>query len=450
MKDYSPGIIRTLQMGGSDVENFLSPRLEQVAFSSQNGVEMGPKKRHGVHPFAPQDYYAMCEYLECDVWLNLPGTVSKEGILKFMEYLGAPADTGYGKVRAEAGHPEPWTKTMTGIHVEFGNEIWNFAKPYYGCGYNGADYWHDLIEAGKNSPWYSSNIIFNVGGRGFPGMGKVPDLVPNADRYSWAPYILHRVTKEHAEALDTDEKLLQWAFTRAIDNATGNGEMVQAQKMANGRAPLSIYEINHHLQQGALPMARINKIQATLGGGINVGNAMLMHLKYNGAVDQCMFTYGSAATDLDKKPSVWGTVYDDRYHPLFLACALANRALGGTLLETTQTGDNPVFTGYGYKKAEPVPGQPILWSYAFKDGAKRSVILVSLDLTQEQTVKLDFSGSVKDKTARTLLLSSESFLDHNAAEEIVKTTEGTFEKFQSGSVITLPPCSMMALIWEEK
>jgi len=79
-----------------------------------------------------------------------------------------------------------------------------------------------------------------------------------------------------------------------------------------------------------------------------------------------------------------------------------------------------------------------------------SVILASLDLTQEQTVKLDFSGSVKDKTARTLLLSSESFLDHNAAEEIVKTTEGTLEKFQSGSVITLPPCSMMALIWEEK
>ena len=37
---------------------------------------------------------------------------------QFMEYLGAPADVGYGRRRAELGHPQPWTEVFDHIHVE--------------------------------------------------------------------------------------------------------------------------------------------------------------------------------------------------------------------------------------------------------------------------------------------------------------------------------------------
>ncbi len=137
MKEFKPGIIRTLQMGGGDIENFLQTKVKRHSFdhnSKANPGAMNPRKKG---PFTPCDYYTMCEYLDCEVWLNLPGTVSNEGIKKRMEFLGAPANVGYGKLRAEQGHSEPFTETLNGIHIEFGNEIWNFAgacEPGYARG----------------------------------------------------------------------------------------------------------------------------------------------------------------------------------------------------------------------------------------------------------------------------------------------------------------------------
>ena len=82
-----------------------------------------------------------------------------------MEYLGGPPDTPYGRLRTELGHPQPWTKTLGAIHVEFGNEAWNNAGPYQVGGYNGEDYWKDLIAAAKASPYYTPKVIFHAAGQ---------------------------------------------------------------------------------------------------------------------------------------------------------------------------------------------------------------------------------------------------------------------------------------------
>ena len=39
---------------------------------------------------------------------------------------------------------------------------------------------------------------------------------------------------------------------------------------------LSIYEVNHHTTRGNAPLEPRNKIVASIGGGINVANNMLM------------------------------------------------------------------------------------------------------------------------------------------------------------------------------
>ena len=133
LRTYGPGCIRYLEMGGSTLDNVLAPPLARHAYSSQRGSKVGPYERHSRHPYSLHEMYVLCEHLGCDPWYTLPGTLSQDEMKRFMEYLGAPSDVGYGKRRAELGHPKPWTEVFRTVHVELGNEAWNNAGPYQ-CG----------------------------------------------------------------------------------------------------------------------------------------------------------------------------------------------------------------------------------------------------------------------------------------------------------------------------
>lgn len=67
----------------------------------------------------------LCEYTHMDPWLILHPMLSQKDIDNLMEYLYAPPDVGYGKIRASQGHPEPWAKSFKKIFLEAGNEAWN-------------------------------------------------------------------------------------------------------------------------------------------------------------------------------------------------------------------------------------------------------------------------------------------------------------------------------------
>jgi len=463
MKDFQPGIIRHLQQGGSNVDNFINPRLEQYSYTHNITAKMGAHVDHGTHAYNMVDYYTMCEQLDAEPWLNLPGTISAEQVARYVEFLGAPADEGLGKLRAKQGHPKPFTETLKGIHVEFGNEIWNFMPPYYGCGYNGPDFWQGLIAGGKSSKWYKPNIIFHVGGRAFPELKPVPDYVPNADRFTWAPYILHAFSKEHETTLGSDENIVRWAFSFAINNAIGKGEMVQALKQAKGIAPLSIYEISHHLMM--VPVTASNRarntIQATLAGGVNIANSMLMNLRYTGAFDQCYFTHSGKAfkkgfdfeNDIFNPWSSHASLADGKniYQPAFLMISTINKVIGRELLDTVHSGDKPTFGGFENKKLTPMPDLDCLWSYAFRDGKRRSLILASLDVEKPQSVKINFTGKPK-AGAKSYMVTGPSFKATNLAATgpEVKVIESEIKDFVPGSELQVPPASLVALTWESE
>jgi alpha-L-arabinofuranosidase len=458
-KGINPSNVRCLQTSGGDVENFLRPKLQRYA-ASKMGASAG-----GRYPYDNSDYYAFCKELKMEPWYNLPGTITKEGVLKYMEYIGAPKDVGLGKLRAESGHPEPWTETLKAIHVEFGNEIWNLAPPYVGCGFSGPDHWEAIIKAAKESPYYKPNVIFHVGGRGFSAGGpptptwkSVPEHVPSADRYTWAPYILHKLSKKDIATLGSDENLVKYAFTRAIDNATnlggGRGEMFRAQqglKKAGVSGSLSIYEVNHHLCFSNEDARERNIIMATLAGGVNVANAMLMHVKYNGAIDQSFFTYGANGGTFEKSVYKWSTHYVNadgsvRYNPQMTAIAALNKVLGGDLLETVHEGPQPVFSSFTYMRFKPIDNLPALWSYAFKDEDKRSLVLVNLDLLKPLTVQVEHKDAGENAVQRTV--TAEKFSDHNIVEQKVRTVEKKLGVFKTGSSVEIPACSILTLSWE--
>jgi alpha-L-arabinofuranosidase len=72
----------------------------------------------------------VCEEVGADPWLILNPWFSAEEHAKLMEYLAAPADVGYGQLRASHGRVEPWTTAFRKIHLESANEAWNSIMRY--------------------------------------------------------------------------------------------------------------------------------------------------------------------------------------------------------------------------------------------------------------------------------------------------------------------------------
>jgi len=468
LRRFRPGVLRKLQMGGSTLDNTLAPPLRSHTYSSRQGDKAGPYQRHSSDPYSLHQMYELCEHLGCEPWYCLPGTLNHDEMKRFMEYLGAPPDVGYGKRRAELGHPKPWTEVFDRIHVEFGNEAWNNAGPYQCGGFNGADYWHDLIAVGKSSPHYDKRILFHAAGQAANSWlnGGLVKRVPNADRFSVAPYILHHFSKAQAQALDTDDKLFRWAFAypvwRSRDEA---GAMFQNHQLtAKAGQEMSIYEVNHHITGGDGPLEPRNRIVASIGGGLNVANNMLLMLKEHGLRTQCLFALAQHSYNARNVGPVrlWGTALcmrkgKERYRPTFLACAAANRVLGGDLVETVHSGADPTFSATGVfsrrKGTQTVGDIPVLWSYAFAEGTRRGLILISLDTSKPRPVVVAFKGEVAGGEARSWALAADAITasnEYEAGEPQVRLRERPLKPFASGQRLVLPPHSMTVVEWTQK
>ena len=466
LRTYRPGCIRYLQMGGSTLDNTLAPPLARHAFSSQRGSKVGPYERHNRHPYGLHEMYVLCEHLGCDPWYTLPGTLSRDEMKRFMQYLGAPSGVGYGKKRAELGHPKPWTQVFRTIHVEFGNEAWNNAGPYQCGGFNGRDYWKDLIATGKASPHYRANVVFHAAGQAANSWlnGGIMERVPNADRFGVAPYIIQSISKQGMEILDTDAELFRWALAWPIWRSRDEkGAMRQNWELSRKHGvELSIYEVNHHITHGDGPLEPRNTIVTSIGGGLNVMGNMLLMLKRHHLRTQALFSLVQHSYNARGIGPVrlWGTALcmrkgHERYRPTFLACAMANRVMGGNLVETVHAGAAPTFTAEGIfntrRGIEKMEGIPVLWSYAFAEGKRRGLVLLNIDTSKPHPVAVAFDGTVKDKVATRWSLTAPSITASNEFEQPepqVKLVESEIPNFASGHQLTLPPHSAMALEWE--
>ncbi len=471
LKRYRPGAIRYLQMGGSTLDNTLAPPLRRHSFTSRRSHRVGPYHRHNRHPYSLHELYVLCEYLGAEPWYCLPGTLSYDEMRKFMEYLAAPPDVGYGKVRAALGHPKPWTEVFRRIHVEFGNEAWNNAGPYQCGGFNGKDYWKDLIAIGKSSPYYKPNVVFHAGGQAAnPWLNRgILRNVPNADRFAVAPYILHRLNKADLKVNPDDDSFFRWVFAWPIWRIRDpRGAMYQNYQLAKkAGVELSVYEINHHTTHGDAPLAPRNKIVASIVGGLNVANCMLMMLKEEHIRTQCLFALAQhgyrAKSGLVR---LWGTALcmrkgHERYRPTFLACEAANQVMLGDLVETRLAGEKPTFDARGYfyhpwrkpAKVETLRGVSTIQSYAFAGGRQRGLVLINLDTSKPHRVAVEFDGEAAGGAAQSWRLTADRLTANNEYEvgrPQVVLREAKVDDFASGREFTLPAFSLLALRWEVK
>ena len=151
LKDFKPQVLRL--WGGLDapsLDYWLSKGFAQPVCGDYGRVK-------GSVLASLSETLEVCRQVGAEPWLILNPWFTEQENANLMDYLGGPADKGYGKLRAEHGHPEPWTKTFKKIHLESANEAWN-----QGMGYSFpsqpevyaavADHqFHEL----KKSPYYS-------------------------------------------------------------------------------------------------------------------------------------------------------------------------------------------------------------------------------------------------------------------------------------------------------
>jgi hypothetical protein len=124
LKDFKPHVLRL--WGGLDaptLDYWLGEGFAQTVRGSYGKTEAP------VHA-SLSTALRVCEQTGADPWLILNPWFTAAENEKLMEYLGAPADKGYGRLRAEHGHPKPWTEVFNTIHLESANEAWNQIMRY--------------------------------------------------------------------------------------------------------------------------------------------------------------------------------------------------------------------------------------------------------------------------------------------------------------------------------
>ena len=95
---------------------------------------------------------------------------------------------------------------------------------------------------------------------------------------------------------------------------------------------------------------------------------------------------------------------------------------------------------------------PTIWSYAFKDGNRRGLILFNLDTSKTNPVKIEFLGKVQGDATQYAMTADkiDANNEHETPEPQVKISETKLDKFVSGTVLNLPPHSMIVLDWKVK
>lgn len=467
LKDLKPGTVRYLR---NNRDSYLNSILPGHMNSSMRNV--GSRKDN----FGTHEFYQLCQIVGADPWATLPGTILLEEIDQVMEYHAAPADVGLGKLRAELGQERPWTEVFDKIHLQFGNEVITF----FGTGFQGPDYWKALAARVRASKYYDpKKFVLHLNEQG-GGLARLFEFHPGFDRGTINGYHIFGLYQDQIERAKDLPGFYDFVYASAwhmwMDKRNNrNWNNLEATRKLGKE--LSIYEGgNFHStfsDPSNAPMERINRMNAGKAGGVSAVNSMLILLRHYGARTQQNFNFSqerfSPAGSFGNLPEAirgWGGIIGmgsdrQRFRPRFLALKTANQVIGGDLVETVHSGEDPTFSvtnrfgaGYGPSRNPEemtVEGLKRIHSYAFSEGKRRGLILVSNDPRNTQRIKVDFKGEVAGRKAKVWWVDSPNIEDTNEfdwspTEPSVKVSEKEID-FASGSTVELPPATLMSIEW---
>ncbi len=468
LKQLNPGVLRYMDSGynfGSTIDNMIAVPDARL----RTGFGQSSSEVLSV-PMGLEEFLQLCEAVGAEPWYTMPMGVSPTEAQNLIQFLAGDASTPYGAKRAALGQSAPWTSVFPTIHIELGDEAWNSAfsgdtissPAAYGSRVA------TIFGAAKSSPSYEASKFDMI----MDGWAAVPwwnQQAMNAasntyDTIDVAPYTFDTFTDYSSSAAIFGSMFAQ---PEAIDSRT-TGSMYQQMQTVSGQAGgltgkpanLAVYEVNLGTTTGTAPQSVINQVVPSLGAGLSTAEHMLLMMRDDNVQLQTMFAlpgYQNGYTNMNGgggNVQIWGTVIDmggatNLCRPQFLAEALANTAIGGNMIATTQGGANPTWDESSKNDTvNPIniKGAHYIQSFAFVDGTKNSLILFNLNLTS--ALPVTFTGvNAPSGLVQVGTLNSNSLTDTNETGSNVAITNSTIGNFNPASTINLPAHSMTVYTW---
>ena len=446
LEEMQPGIIRNWgSQLGSSLDNQLSVPFARKTTGYSPRYRVADQFHYSLHEFLE-----LCQLVGAEPWYVIPPTFSSAEIENLTAYLTAPVGSHpYADVRASLGQSTPWSSVFNTIHLELGNELWapnDYRDPFWGGtmgdGILAGSIANDrfgIVQADANYDKSKFNLV--IGGQvNWPGrQEQIESNSSNHTSIGLAPYFGSVEQYDTAQNMFeplyelTEQYVTDSVVTNSIANIENAGQGTQA----------SIYEVNLHAVSGDVPLEVRNQFLSGQAGGIALP---LMMLKYQSELGiENVLAYRSAQFSKSISDTEYARLFGlmrdleatGRKRPTWLGLELANRAIGGTQLTTTQT-DSAHFG-----RAMSIP---YVQSYAYNNGGTYSMILFNLDVSGSQSVQLDL-GQEASYAAVRHELSADSPYAHNEDAENVTITSNVIQNFTNGFTLELPPHSMTVLEW---
>lgn len=449
LQELQPGILRNW---GDQLGSSLDNQLADPFARKLTGIS--PKYRAGYnYHYSLHEFLELCQLVGAEPSYVIPTGFTSAEMQNLAAYLAAPAGSHpYADVRAELGQTDAWTDVFDTIHLEYGNEIWGGNQgedPFLGATVRGGKRAATLANLRfaelKSSDYFdTSKFNLNIGGQTiYPERQHQLEMFGTEhNTISLAPYF------GSLDSYETAEEMFLPLYAHAQETVTA-GSQVQTSKEyidSFGRGTeLAIYELNLHAVTGDVPIETRNSFLSGLGGGLALPLTMLsyqseMGIRNISAYNALQFSQQIGNGDYAR---LFGLLRDvaatGSKRPTWLGLEMANKAIQGDMLVTTQTGLNPNFR-------QTESDIPYIQSYAYRDGDDYALILFNLHLTDEQTVQVDMP-SAPNESAVQHLLSADSLYSNNESAENVTIATTSIDNLTQGEFFSLPPHSMLVLEW---
>jgi hypothetical protein len=447
LKELQPGVLRLMEGGeglGSTVDNLLAPPLAR----QRSGYTAWSNRQEDI-PVGIPEFLDLCQEVGAEPWIVAPTAMSKDEARKLAEYFVGAQDTPGGALRIAAGRRQPWTQAFRTIHIELGNETWNGIykgetiddAAAYGRRANqvftafraaaGADAGRFDLAVGAQAVWPARNVDLLA-------------AAPQANTLAFAPYLMHSVTR-----WANDDEL--YGPLMAQPEQMSREGIVQATKASAGGRQLAVYEVNLHTTEGTAAQAVLDRFTPSAAAGIAVTGHMLRMMRDHGVRDQMLFALPQFSYRRNDGTPVrlWGSVVEmganGRMRPQFLVESLANRVIRGNMMRVEVTGENPTHDQPEANDGVRLKGVHEIDAYAFLDGKAHGLIVFNYGLHQARRVSLDAPGLAFNARVNLWRLTSPGPGSTNEEAPQVKLKEDRF----GGGELTLPPCSVVVLEWQE-
>jgi alpha-L-arabinofuranosidase len=456
-----PGILRFMDNGtsfGSTLDDLISP-----PFGRRRAGHSPQQTLAEQIPIGLNESLQLAEVIGAEPWYCVPATTSPEEAANLIEFLAGPVNSRYGAKRAKLGHPAPWTSAFPVIHLELGNELWNggdFAGAAIPNPHDYATRANAVFGAARHSVWFKPAAFdLILGGQAGNDWLTTQELSTSLEHDStdFAPYLFAEMND-----LSSDEAIFGPLFAQPEQEDVHGSSftLATAARRAPHPAMPVIYEVNMGTTRSkntGLAQADIDRVVPSIGAAIAVADHMLLMLRELGITSQCLFAlpeYANRFTtpgNTAKTTPLWGAVIDmggptNLRRPVYYALQLMNNALLKDEMDVHLTGANPTWDQPASTNDNVVAGrQHLLQTFAYSDGADRSLILINLSRTAPLSVT--FSGDAPRGVVKQQRLTSVRITDNNEQGARVSTESKTIKAPSADVAYSLPPFSITSLRW---